>query len=145
MTYLLSPARFVLYQSQGAHQGLQRKGSLRDIKNIDTKPGSILYSLQHRQNPWKCWKWRSWSEQVWGLGCHPHILHVIKPKCLFALEVSQSPVLEKRYETGAQAEHTSHFHSYLPKTHLTLTLLWPDRATYSLNVSCAVHLQASHT
>lgn len=40
--------RFVLYhQAQGAHQGLQRKGSLRDIKIFDTKPGSIciLYSF----------------------------------------------------------------------------------------------------
>lgn len=106
MTYLLSPARFALYhQSQGAHQGLQRKGSLRDIKNTDTKPGSILYYLQHGKNPWKCWKWRSWSEQVWGLGCHPHILHVIKTKRLLILEVSQSPVLEERYEVSPGGIH----------------------------------------
>ena len=131
MRYLLSPARFALYhQSQGAHPGLQRKGNLRDIKTFDTKPGSLSYDVQHRTNPW-----------YWGHGLNKYgdfVAILTFFMLLKQLKISQSLVLEKRYQTGAQTVHISYFPSQLPFWTLNtvpalarLTDVFPECILYS--------------
>lgn len=79
-----------------------------------------------------------------GLGCLPHILHVIKTRCLTILEVSQNLCWRRAVRRDHRQLHTSQFHSQIPRNthHAGPTL---SRLTCSLNISSASLLQASYT